>query len=219
MGDSSPGSEGGVSRPWFSRAARISSVREVHGRGPKNLLHILGEYHLTGDKSVGELGMAFGMFAQNILGALILFGDDTAHLFVDDAGALAAIWLAETIVLTGGIVVAEVGELLAHAIIYYHCIGLLGDTLKVVGGTGGDSAEEKLFGRTATEGRAYLVEEGLGRGDLAFFGQIPCSAEGFASGHNCDLYKRIGIAQMPRNGGMASLVDGDGALFFVGGDL
>ena len=57
------------------------------------MLNILGIYDFTAYKHRRKLIMAFGMFAQDILGALILLFDDSRHFGVYVLGAFLAVWL------------------------------------------------------------------------------------------------------------------------------
>lgn len=77
-------------------------------------------------------------------------------------------------------------------------------------------AEEYFFGGASAEERAYVVEQYLRGHYLSFFGQVPCGAESLAARHDGYLHQRVAVAQMPRHGGMACLMDGYGAFLFVG---
>ena len=163
--------------------------------------------------------MAFGVFFQQSLGALVLLGYDARHLFVDKACALVAVGLRETVFLPRRVVVADVRQAVAHAVVDDHGVGLLGDAFKVVGGACGDAAEEQLFGGAASEGGAHLVEKSLFWCYLALFGQIPGCAESFSARNYGDLYQWVGIAQEPADCGVARFMDGDSLFLFVGGYL
>ena len=106
------------------------------------MLDVFRENHLALYEHVGQIAVALGMLAQQLLGALVLFGDDAAHLLVDDSGSLVAIRFRESVVLPGGVVVAQVGEAFAHAVVHHHGVGLLGDTFQVVGRAGRNVPEE-----------------------------------------------------------------------------
>ena len=107
--------------------------------------NIFGENYLTGNEGLGEAMMTFGILRENILGTFILLVDYAGHFAVYHLSALVGIWFGEAVILTGGVVVAEIGKLLAHAIIYHHGIGLFRDTLEVVGRSGGDMTKEQLL--------------------------------------------------------------------------
>ena len=79
--------------------------------------------------------------------------------------------------------------------------------------------EEELFGSSSAECGAYFVEECLLGHYLAFFGQVPSCAEGFAARHYGDFYERIGVFEVPRNSGVTGFMDCDCTFFFVGQDF
>ena len=90
--------------------------------------------------------MLLGIFGEDLLGAVVLLGDDARHFLVDDAGAFIAERLGEAVFAAGGIVVGEVGQTLAHAVVCDHGVSQFGDAFEVVGGSGGDGAQEEFFG-------------------------------------------------------------------------
>ena len=161
------------------------------------LLDIFREYHFAGYQSPSKLCMTFGILAKYLLGPRILLGNNTGNLFINQAGAVLAIWLGEAILLTRRVIVANIWELVAHAVIDHHGIRLLGDTLKVIGCTSRDMSDKQLLGSTSAKGGTHLVKYGLRRGNLTLLWQIPCRAKGFASRHYGHLYQRVSIFEMP----------------------
>ena len=106
----------------FLRAAHPWSLAE-------NTLHVLGENHLTADEQFGERIMPLLMLQEYVLGPFILLVDHLEHLVVDDLGGGVTIGALELIVL---IVVADIGQLVAHASVSNHAICTLGSPLQVV---------------------------------------------------------------------------------------
>ena len=145
--------------------------------------------------------------------------DDARNLIIDKFCTFIAIRLGEAVGLTGGVVVGQVGQLLAHTEIGNHSIRLLGYALKVVGSAGRDAAKEKFFGSATTEERAHLVEHSLSGGDLAFLGEIPGSTERLAARHYSNLDERIGILKVPAERSVTRLMDGDRAALIFGDNL
>ena len=181
------------------------------------MLHVFGEDDFLLDELLGQLVVSFLVFGQNLLGAFVLLVHHPLHFLVDEFGGLFAIGTVEGIFVV--VVVAQVGQLLAHAQVGYHAIGLLGDALQVVHGACRDTAQEEVFGSTSAQGGAHLVEHLLLGCDLPFFGQVPGGTQGPSARHDGHLDERVGILQQPGDAGVSCLVDGDGAAFLFGGDL
>ena len=118
--------------------------------------------------------MAVAFLQEQRLGALVLLVDHAFHLVVDLlCRGLAVGTLPLEFAL---VVVAQVGQFIAHTHVGYHAIGLLRHALQVVHGTTADVAREEFLGCTATQRGTHLVEHLLLRRDLTLLGQIPSSA-------------------------------------------
>ena len=141
--------------------------------------------------------MTLGMFEEDFLRAFVLFGNDSAHLFVYDTGGFFAIRFGKTVFLSRGIIVREIRKFVAHTEVGDDSVSLLGNPFEVVGGSGRDAANEKLFGSSSSQCCTHLVEHSFFGGDLSFFGEIPCSTEGFSARYDSYFYKRVGILQEP----------------------
>ncbi|GBD46607.1 hypothetical protein HRbin41_01435 [bacterium HR41] len=114
------------------------------------------------------------MLFQHLPRAAVCFLDDAPDLVVDLACDLVGV------VGLGGelateerlrVVVTEDArpELLGHPEAHHHLFGGVRDLLEVVGGAGGDLAEDELLGGTATERHRHRVLElGLGGEELVF---------------------------------------------------
>ena len=189
--------------------------------GPRTLaedaLYVFGEDDLALHQQLCQLGVAFLVLGQNLFGTLILLAHHLQHLVVDDFGRRLRIGTLELILRI--IIIAQVGQTVAHAGIGYHAVGLLGGALQVVHGACRDMSHEEFLGSTAAEQRAHLVEHGLLGLQHTLFGQIPGGTESLASGHDGDLHQRVGKLGEPRDGGVACLVDGYGALLGLGHHL
>ena len=138
--------------------------------------------------------MAFFVLQEYPLGTFILFGDESFHFVVDEFGCLLAIGFVPLLL---AVIVAEVGQLVTHAGIGYHAIGLLGYTFEVIHGSSRDVSGEELFGCTSAEDGTHLVEHLLLGSDLSFFGQVPCGAERLSARHDGHLHQGVGILQVP----------------------
>ena len=183
----------------------------------KDTLYILGEDDLAVDEQLSQLGVTLLVLGEDLLGTLVLLIDHAQHLVVHDLGRRLGVRLLELVF--GIVVIADVGQLIAHAGEGNHAVGLLGGALQVVHGTCGDAADEELFGGAASEEGAHLVEHGLLGLEHTLFGQIPGSTEGLTARYDRDLDQRVGKFGEPRDGGVTGLVDGDGALFGLGHHL
>ncbi len=189
------------------------------GAWAKDVLDILGEDDFALLERLCQAVVALLMEEEELLGTLILLGDDLGDLLVDDLGTLLAEGLGEAVFLAGGVVVADIGHGCAHAVVGHHGVGLLGDALEVVGGSAGDGSDEELLGSTSAEQSADLVAHGLVGDNLTLLGHIPRCSEGIATGYDGDLDERIAVLEEPRDGGVACLVDGDAMLLLLRHDL
>ena len=151
------------------------------------------------------------MFVQQLLRAGILPGNHVLHPLVNQLCGPFAVRPVEHIFFAT-VVVAQVRQLLAHARIGNHPVGLLRHALQVVHGPRGDMADEQFLGSPSAQRGAHLVQHLLLRGNLPFFGQVPGSSQGPSARHDGHLDQRVGMFQKPRDGGMARLVQGDGPL-------
>ena len=92
--------------------------------------------------------MSLLVFVEDLLGAIIQLVDYLQHLFIDQTCGLFAVRLLETILAV--VVVAYVGELVAHTIISHHAKGSLRGTLQIIHGSRRDMTREELFGGTSS---------------------------------------------------------------------
>ena len=152
------------------------------------------------------------MCRKELLGTLILQADYLLHLLVDEFRRIVAIGLYKALL---GIVIAEIGETLAHSHIGNHAIGPFRHLFEVVHGSGGDVSGKELFGSASGECGADFVEHLLAGHDAPFFGEVPCSAESLSAGDNRNLDEGVCIFQEPTYGGMSRLVQGDAAFFVL----
>ena len=136
------------------------------------------------------------------------------YLLVDGLGCSLGVGFLEVVFIV--VIVAEVGQLVTHAHIGNHAVGLLGDAFQVVHRSAADMAGEEFLGSSPSQRGTHLVEHLLAGGDLALLGQIPGSAQGTATRHDGHLDQRVGVLQQPADRGMSGLVEGDGA-FLLGG--
>ena len=138
--------------------------------------------------------MSVLMLKQHTLGAFVLLCDKCLHLVVDELSGLLAIRFVELLL---AIVVADVRQLVAHAGIGYHAVGLLGDALEVVHRAGRDVSGEELFGCAAAQYSTHLIKHLLFSCDLSLFGQVPCRTQCLSAWYDSNLNQGIGILQVP----------------------
>ncbi len=181
------------------------------------MLHVFCEDHLALLQDLGQLGVSLLLLRQQGFGAGILLGYHALHFQVYLLGGVFAIWALETIFVL--VIIAQVGQLVAHAHVGYHAVGLLGDALEVVHSTRGHMTREQFLGGTSAQGGTHLVEHLLLGGYLSLLGQIPRCSQGTAAGHYGDLHQGVGILQVPAHRGMTCLVQGDGVLLLLGHHL
>ena len=93
--------------------------------------------------------MSFLVEEQQFLGALVLFVDHLQHLVVHHLGGSFRVRLLEVVFLV--VVVADVGQLVAHASVCNHRIDRLRYTFKVVHGTRGNLSGEEFLGSTSAQ--------------------------------------------------------------------
>ena len=181
------------------------------------LLHVLGEYHLAGYQQVGQLVVALLVLGEYLLGAVILLVYHLEHLLVYELGGAVGVGPLELVFLV--VVVADVGQPVAHAGVGYHAVGALRGALQVVHGSRGDVPREEFLGGASSEQGAHLVEHLLLGGDLPLLGQVPGGSQGLSAGHDAHLHQGVGVLAEPGDGGVAGLVEGDGALLLGGHHL
>ena len=87
--------------------------------------------------------------SQYLLGTVVLLVDHLQHLIVHDLCGGFRIGTLELVFRV--VVVADVGQLVAHAGVCYHAVGLLGGTLQIVHGTRRYVADEELLGSTSAQ--------------------------------------------------------------------
>ena len=92
--------------------------------------------------------MTFLMFGENLLGAVVLFVDNLQHLVVDNLRRSLAVWALELILLI--VIIADVGQAVAHTGVSHHTEGGLGRALQVVHGTCRNGTDEEVFSGAAT---------------------------------------------------------------------
>src|SRR5574344_2455196 len=74
---------------------------------------------------------------------------------------------------------------------------------------------EDFFCSTTAQRGANFVKHLVFGGDGALLRGIPSSTEGLSTGHNGDLYERIGILQEPGHCGVTGFMNGDGAFLVL----
>ena len=157
--------------------------------------------------------MTFLVFAEDVLGTIILFVNHHQHLVVHDFCRCLGIWALERIF--GVVVITDVRQSFTHSCISNHAVGALGDTLKVIHGSSGYATEEKFLRCTSAKRGAHLVEHLILGGYGTLLREIPSGTQGAASWHNAHLHQWVGVLAEPGDGGMSSLVDSDGSLLRV----
>src|SRR5690625_2065571 len=101
-----------------------------------------------------------------------------------------------------------------HPEFYHHCIGNLGNPLKVVVCAGRDLAEDEPFGNTPADGHSHSIDECLTRVEVAFFGQVLRVAERSETARNdADFDHGVRVFKEPADDGMPRLVIGNDLAF------
>ena len=112
----------------------------------ENLLDIFCKNHFALHQKLGQLGVSVLVLCEYLLGALVLLVDHLQHFVVHDFGRSLRVGALEAIFAV--VIVAHVGQFLAHAGIGYHAVSLLRGALQVVHGTCRDVADEQFLGGT-----------------------------------------------------------------------
>ena len=162
--------------------------------------------------------MPLCVLLKNLACALVFLVYDSLNFLVDALCTFLAVGFREAIVFAA-VVVRDIWQSIAHAVIGNHGIGNLGCTLKIVEGAGVDDAQEHFLGHTSSHERANLVEQCLSWSDLSLLGHIPCSTQRLSAWDDCYLYQWVAILEVPAHGSMPCLVDGNGVALFLGHDL
>src|SRR6201747_968663 len=156
--------------------------------------------------------------AEQALGGLVGALDDAADLAGDLVG----------VVRLGGELAAEEGltavvaedagaESLGHAEPHHHLLCRLGHLFEVVGGAGGDLAEDDLLGGAAAQGHRHRVGQlGAGGEELVLGRQADRVAERLAAADDRDLVDRVAVGQEVADDRVPHLViGGDQALLLA----
>ena len=154
--------------------------------------------------------MSLLVLHEDVLGSGVLLVHHLQHFLVDLSGSCFRVGALETIFVL--IIVADVGQRLAHTQISHHAIGTLRGALQVVHGSGRDVPGEQFLGGSSTHQRAHLVEHLLLGGNLSLLGEIPGGTQCLSARHDGYLDKRVGVLAEPRDGGMTGLMEGDASL-------
>ena len=93
--------------------------------------------------------MALLVLGEYLLGAVILLVYHLEHLLVYELGGAVGVGPLELVFLV--VVVAYVGQAVAHAGVGYHAVGALGGALQVVHGSRGDVAREEFLGGASSQ--------------------------------------------------------------------
>ncbi len=110
-------------------------------------------------------------------------------------------------------------ELVAHPVLGDHAAGGVGAALDVVGGPGGDLAEDELLGAPAAKQHGHRVLElGAGAQVLVLGGQGERPAQRPTPGDDGHLVDRVGALEDVAHQGVATLVVGDGELLLLAHD-
>ena len=156
---------------------------------------------------------------ENLLSACHLSGNHLLHLLINHLRGVFAVGVLEIGLLTGRVIITDILEVLAHAVIRHHRICLLVDFLKVIERTGRSLIEENLLSGTTCEGSTHLIEHTLSAHELAFFRQVPRCPQGDTTRHYSNLYQWVGIPEHPAYGSMTRLMISDTAFLLSGHDL
>ena len=110
---------------------------------------------------------------------------------------------------------ADVGELLAHAVVGDHPLGHVGRPVQVVGGAGGNLSEDHLLGPAPAEQHVDPPKDvALGEQEAVLGGGLHGVAErSQPARHDGDLAHRIGVRRVVGDQCVSRLVVGDDPLF------
>ena len=135
------------------------------------------------------------VFGEDALRTVILFGNHAEHLVVHNLSRRFGVRFLEAPLIV--VVIADVGEFVAHSGVGNHAVHALCHTLQVVDGARGDMSREEFLGSPAAEQRANLVEHSLLCRNLPLFRHIPRRAECPATRHDRHLNQRVGVFGEP----------------------
>lgn len=168
-------------------------------------------YHLTAHELIHDFVVAIGILADELLGTLVLLTNDTRNLFVYNLRPLVAVGVLAKLPLR--IVVADVGEFVAHAVVHHHGTGYARGLLHVVESAGAYMAQKQLLGGAATHEGADLVKEHLLGHAHALYVTVQVHAQSLPPWNNAYLDQRIAKLNMPAHGSVSGFVYG--GLIFV----
>ena len=183
----------------------------------QDLLNILTIDNLFVEEQLSDSGMTLFVFGEDLFGAFILLVDDLEHLVVNDLRSCLAVRTLERILIV--IIIADVGQAVAHTRVSYHTKGSLRAALQVVHGTRRDRAYEKLLRSPSAEERTDLVELLLLGCDNTLLRNVPSSAKRLTTRHDGDFNQRVGIFAEPTDRCVSGFMDSDGTLLFSGHHL
>lgn len=115
------------------------------------MLYIVMEDDFLLNKHVTYLVMLYGIFSEYLLSAFILFGYDALDFLVDYPCRFLGIGFGEAVFLTGGVIVIEVGESVAHSVNQHKRTCNLRTTFKIVAGTSANLPHKDILCGTAAE--------------------------------------------------------------------
>ena len=214
----------GPSRPALRSGSGVGSVgcrglvlvaEDLLRRTALEQLHeLLGVDRLALEQEVRDPVEVLAVLGQQVLGGLVGLLDDAADLVVDLARDLVRV------VGLGGELAAEEGqravvaedagaEALGHPVAHHHLLRRLGHLLEVVGGAGGDLAEDDLLRGAAAERHRHRVAElGAGGEELVLARERDRVAERLAAADDRDLVDRVAVGEQVADDRVAHLVEG-----------
>src|SRR5581483_8234029 len=145
------------------------------GRAVEQLRELLGVDRLALEQDARDVVEGGAPLDQDVLGGLVGLLDDAADLVVDLARDLVRVVglggeLAAQERLRAVVAEDPRAEALGHAEAHDHLLRGLGDLLEVIGGAGGDLAEDDLLGRAAAQGHRHGVGQLRARGEELVLG-------------------------------------------------
>ncbi len=153
------------------------------------------------------------MELQQLFGTCILLVDHLLRLLVNQLCCVLAVRLIERILLI--IIIAQVGQTVAHAGVGNHAVSLLRHALQVVHRTGRNRTHKELLSGATTQGGTHLVEHLLLRRNLTLLRQVPGSTQRTTTRHDGHLNQRVGMLQEPREGSVTRLMQRDGTFLLL----
>ena len=173
--------------------ALISSEREAQGRFPKISSTSSAKITSLSISNCDSLACPSLCSESIFFCTFVLFVHHILHFFVNQFSSFFAVRTIERIFIVT--VITEVGQLFTHSEVGNHAESLFRNTFQVIHGTGRNTSQEQILSGTSTQCGAHLIKHLFFGGNLAFFGQIPGSAQCTSAWNNRYFNQRIGIFQ------------------------